>query len=355
MTSQWTKAGNRFYLSDTTATVPHLENAVYRLDFDIKIGVYLEKTQDSFDFPHKIYGLRSKFIERVGLAWDRTTGNLGILLNGVKGTGKTVTAKMIANQQKRPVILINNDYPGMVEFLNSIQQEVTLFFDEFEKTFKRSGDDDYSFDPSAKLLTVMDGVLSNEHRKLFILTTNKTYINENLQERPGRIRYVVPFTNLNLEQITEIVSDKLTPEAKELGLEEKTITFLSTLEVITVDVVTAVCNEVNIFLEDPEEFRNIFNVKSIKRTFNISRVDQDKEGNEVITVVYRETVLDDPDDIINEGDFITNERHLAYNYGQVENKPNYYNVESHGRNQVWYLEEATSVNPIFRGMHEYVL
>lgn len=46
----------------------------------------------------KIYGMESKLIEHVMRTFENTTSNLGMLFNGIKGTGKTITAKIIANR-----------------------------------------------------------------------------------------------------------------------------------------------------------------------------------------------------------------------------------------------------------------
>lgn len=59
--------------------------------YDIAItmfGVKLVKIADSFDFPYKIYGLQNDFINHIIKTYNNTTGNMGVLMNGTKGTGK---------------------------------------------------------------------------------------------------------------------------------------------------------------------------------------------------------------------------------------------------------------------------
>ena len=41
-----------------------------------------------------------------------------------------------------PVIIVDTAIPGISNFLASIQQEVTIIFDEFEKTFAKTEKDD---------------------------------------------------------------------------------------------------------------------------------------------------------------------------------------------------------------------
>lgn len=53
-----------------------------------RFGIHLDKVNDSFVFPYKIYGLQTDFINHVIKTYENTTGNLGVLMNGIKGTGK---------------------------------------------------------------------------------------------------------------------------------------------------------------------------------------------------------------------------------------------------------------------------
>ena len=59
------------------------------------------------------------------------------------------------------------------------------------------------------MLSIMDGATNSEHRRVFLLTTNSLYINDNLLQRPGRIRYLKTFKDLTPEIIEEIVDDFL--------------------------------------------------------------------------------------------------------------------------------------------------
>ena len=63
------------------------------------------------------------------------------------------------------------------------------------------------------LLSLIDGVYNNS-RKLYILTTNRLTVNENLIGRPGRIRYIQEFRNLPVEAIKEYCADNLRDMSK---------------------------------------------------------------------------------------------------------------------------------------------
>ena len=59
------------------------------------------------------------------------------------------------------------------------------------------------------ILKLMDGVYKNSNRKLFILTTNKLYINNNLLNRPSRLRYLLEFDSLEPQVIEAYIKDNL--------------------------------------------------------------------------------------------------------------------------------------------------
>jgi PII-like signaling protein len=246
----WVKKGHMFVLDSATENVPLLPNYVFLLKYNPNIGIYLEKAMDRFEFNYKVYGVENEFINRVLKSYEHSTSNLGVLLNGVKGTGKTVTAEILAASVDLPVIIINTDYKELlVDFLSGINQEVVLFFDEYEKIFERS----------THMLTVMDGVMSNAAcKKLILLTTNRTYIDDNLLQRPGRIRYVKNFAGLKKETIKEIADDLLVNKM----YFEDLISTLNNVEIVTIDVVKSLINEINLHDAPASVLVKDFNVQA---------------------------------------------------------------------------------------------
>lgn len=257
MKKTWSKFGNDFHLQEVSHNTEQLPVGIYKINFNEMTGqCYITHVMDKFEFPYKIYGVQNSFIKRVDKTYHATDGNLGILMNGVKGTGKSVTAELICNTLNLPVLIIHQAFKAIPSFINEIQQDIILFFDEYEKIYN---DYDHS------ILTVMDGVMNNGYRKVFLLTTNKLYINDNMLQRPGRIRYLKTFSDLTLDVITEIVDDKL----EYIELREQCITFISTLETITIDIVKAIIDEVNIHNEPPQTFKDVFNVNAIENIHNV--------------------------------------------------------------------------------------
>jgi hypothetical protein len=271
---KWNKSGNNFSIGDVTNQIETLPPGIYSLNQSM-FGFYLERIEDKFEFSHKLYGLETRLIDRVVKTWTETDRNLGILLNGLKGTGKTVSAKVICNQLDLPVILVNTNPEGggIPEFLNNIQQEVVVLIDEYEKIF---GED-------AELLTVMDGVLTGTSRKLFLLTTNKTYINDNMLQRPSRIRYFKTFKDLSPAVIEEIIDDTLVNRK----FKHDVISTISNLEIITIDIVKSIIEEVNLHNESPNEFMDVFNVKKITGKYTIYQVEKDENGKPVETELFK--------------------------------------------------------------------
>jgi len=249
----WLQDGNYFRPRDKGADRESLPPHIFTIHSSM-VGVYLERQQEQFEFPYKMYG-GSDFPKRVAHTYKHTTANLGILLNGVKGTGKTVEAELICNILGLPVMLVQSDMDGaLVPFLNRIQDDIVVFIDEYEKIFEKS----------TQLLSLMDGALRTKYRRVFVLTTNETYINDNMLNRPSRLLYVKHFGNLEEPMIREILTDMIPDTA----MHEPAIRYLSQLEIITVDIVKAVCAEMLRFNELPDSFKHIMNIRERKATLN---------------------------------------------------------------------------------------
>lgn len=264
----WNADGNSLYLGYPSDEFEKLENVIYKVSVDMFERPFLSKVADNFTFDYKLYGLESDFINRVLKTYNATdNGNLGILLNGLKGTGKTVSSKQIANQLNQPIIIVGENKPQYPSFLNGIPQNITIFIDEYEKTFGNA----------SNMLTIMDGASNSEYRRVFLLTTNELRVESNMIQRPGRVRYLKTFDHLKPVVIKEIVDDILIHKQ----FTNDCIQFISSLETITVDIVKAVLNEVNIHEEAPTAFETIFNVKKLKGKYNVSIREEDGTLTEI--------------------------------------------------------------------------
>ena len=248
----WLQDGNVFSQGSAT-TVSHPEGLPKGI-YEVKVsmtGFYLSKIAESFTFDYKLYGLNQKFIDYVLKTYKNTTGNLGVLLDGIKGTGKTVTAKELCNHLQLPVILVqsmgdSND--KLIKYLSTtINFDCIFFFDEYEKEFKNSSD----------VLSFMDGTYNSIYRKIFLLTTNELNVDPNLLGRPSRIRYKKSFSNLSEEVTREILNDIL----EDKTAIEKVIELTHSMNIITIDLIKAIATEINI--------HGVKALPDIKETFNI--------------------------------------------------------------------------------------
>ena len=206
----WLKTNNVFReVEGDFSTIDKLPVGIYNIGLTMQ-GWHLEKYADKFTFDYKMYGLQTEFCEHVLKTYKNTTGNFGIMLTGTKGTGKTVTAKTLANEFNLPVIIVKDmgsSNQAMIEFLSSLNFDCVLFLDEFEKNFS---------DKDSTILQIMDGVYNIGYRKIFLLTTNLMTVNENLIGRPSRIRYVKKFGNLDIKTVESYLDDELkVPEARQ--------------------------------------------------------------------------------------------------------------------------------------------
>ena len=102
------------------AIVDKLEPGNYLLKFDENKGFYLHPKSD-FSLPKKIYGNFKEDIERWKKSWENDTSqNLGVLLSGIKGTGKTILCQKFCIEMNLPVIIIGEQYPdaSFLDFLS---------------------------------------------------------------------------------------------------------------------------------------------------------------------------------------------------------------------------------------------
>ena len=239
---------------------PMLDDGIYQIQQNPLNGeLFLVRIADEFHFGFKLYGIDETLVKHVLDTYNKqpVKKNLGVLLNGAKGTGKTVTAKVMANKLGLPVILCENPYPGLSRFLAGIDHDCIFFFDEFEKNFRMTcgdGEDCAGED----LLSIMDGVYNADHCHIFLLTTNKLRVNDNLISRPSRIRYLKSFGDvIDRKILEEFVDDNLI--YKEFKTE--IMDFVDSLSMATIDIVKSIVEEVNIHHCGIETFKNFFNVK----------------------------------------------------------------------------------------------
>ena len=251
----WIKNGNRYQrVEGNVANMEQIPQGIYKINFHPMQGWSLSFYADAFTFDYKIYGLEEKFYDHVLKAYEHTKGNFGVLMNGIKGTGKSVTSKLLANAFKLPIIIVegmDEQNQAMFNYISSFNFDCVLFLDEFEKNFSKE---------DTNVLQIMDGVYTSKYRRIFLLTTNETYINDNLISRPSRLRYIHQFGNLDINVAKAYLEDNLNDKSAIPEL----LDFIDTLSISTIDILKSVTEEVNIFgIEEFLATKHYFNVRSM--------------------------------------------------------------------------------------------
>ena len=228
MKNKWIQQGDNFKLTPSSISVKDsLPNGIYSINQDPMTREFsLNRIADKFEFDFEIINAENKFINHVMKSYENTTGNLGILLNGLKGSGKSVTAKLIANRLNKPVILIDMPYRGISEFLASLEFDCTLFFDELK-------------------------------------------INRCLLSRPSRIRYIKEFESISYEFINVLFDKYL----KYQECRESLLRYVKILQTSSIDTIKSLISEVNIHgPESIDYIKEIFNAQLTTSFYNILKV-----------------------------------------------------------------------------------
>jgi hypothetical protein len=197
------------------SAVVEIPKGVYSVAYEKDRGLYLRPEND-FYMPDRIYGQINPNVDRFLRSYELNDKNLGVMLIGEAGSGKTLTLKAVgqkANELDMPVILVNDPYPGdaLVYLLSTITQPVVVCFDEFDKVYGPSNEPNgqSASDRQRSILQLLDGTATGA-KKLFIFSANnEEQISKYLKDRPSRVRYTIKFKRLELATVVEYVSANL--------------------------------------------------------------------------------------------------------------------------------------------------
>ena len=179
--------------------------------YNIKVDRYtdqitLEET-GALSLPSKVYctDRDNRFVNKVINSYNLAdSGFTGVMLAGLKGSGKTVMMKVIANKSGLPIINIDKNIrpwilKTLVEKLGDTS--VCFLFDELDKLL-----DDY--DDSA-LLQILDGTDTKGKHMILFTCNDMDEISEYLIDRCSRIRYWREFEEMSPSLIMEVLEDRL--------------------------------------------------------------------------------------------------------------------------------------------------
>lgn len=216
------------FIKSNDRIVPFPAGMEYQLEagkvYDLKItkqwGEVITKftINGEMNLPKKVFTTKKDdlFIKRVLHSYNNDTKNTtGILLTGDKGSGKTVTAKVIAQKANLPIVVIHSEtlLTELNDFFKSFDDPVCILFDEVDKNFA-----------TRDLLTFLDGIQKTA-KKLVVMTANDSNrIDEFLKNRCSRIRY---YRNYDILEDAKEYAEMI---AKDRGLEnvEEVVNFITT-------------------------------------------------------------------------------------------------------------------------------
>jgi len=225
-----------------------LKPAIYTVEYNDMMGFFLKIDKERFA-SKKVFGNINRRANKVIKKYENSSKNVGVLLTGLKGSGKTLLATTIANtmiEKGFPVILINEQYRGQafMKFMSSLGDCVILV-DEFAKLYK---DKENNVSLQDELLTLFDGTMNS--RSLFVLTENeKSNIDQFFMNRPGRLHYHFEYERLDDDIQEEYLKEKF-PETEKRKLIQKT---LDTIPELSFDIMEAVVSDVLLFPEESIE------------------------------------------------------------------------------------------------------
>lgn len=258
--------GNRVEIyNDTVRTFDELPPKTYAVKFAKMWGFYLEEYADIAVNEEKVYGGQLEKARKVMEAYQRFDRNLGVILSGDKGIGKSLFARLLAVyavKQGIPVLVVEQYVSGIASYLAGIDRRVMLLFDEFDKTFGGIKPPEGAQEPQTEMLGLFDGI--SQGKKLFVITCNEIrHLNDCIVNRPGRFHYHFRFDYPSEEEIRNYLTDKL--EKKYYDEIDRIVEFSRKVD-LNYDCLRAIALEVN----SGEKFNTAI------RDLNILNLAQDK-------------------------------------------------------------------------------
>lgn len=238
-----------------------LGNGVYEVGFDKDRGFFF-KVSPAFDIPPKLYGDISDTADRILHTYSQRDRTTGVMLDGLKGSGKTMLAKVVsaraAASQGIPTILIGTAFTGsgFNQLIRNIPKAV-IIFDEFEKMYDMDDGD------QNELLSLFDGVFTS--KSLILVTCNNSYaVSDFFKNRPGRIYYTLKFGGLDQKFVKDYCDDKLVNQSNS----DQVLEITGLAGNYSFDMVQALVEEMNRYGETPAASLKYLNFEA----FNIEHI-----------------------------------------------------------------------------------
>lgn len=271
MATNYTRRGSNILVGSDLDSVSSamLAPGFYTVAFNDDLGYFL-KVNESPEVPSRLYGDVDGTAERfmnTFIARSKRKLGTGVLLVGVKGSGKSLTAKLTcvkAVEMGYPVIQVSNRFAGgpFVLFMQMITQPCVVLFDEFEKVYGRYNRENIEMGEHTgeyaqeQLLGLFDGPFSGE--KLMILTANDRWsVDSHFLNRPGRIFYALSYEGLQEDFIREYCAENL----KQCSETESVVNLSYIFKDFNFDMLQAVIEEMNRYGEPVKKVLKLLNIE----------------------------------------------------------------------------------------------
>lgn len=256
--------------SSTSVIEEGLKPHVYSIGESLG-NFYLIDEQEKFALPEKIFNWNFHDYNYILHSIKASSGNIGVILNGVKGTGKTLMLKRLCNELDMPVIKVDampttDKTKEMMRWIdNKIKVSAIYVFDEFEKKFDQNS--------QKEMLSFFDGTSDATIKRVFLITSNQFNIDPNFISRPGRIRYTLTFDNIkDSKMVIEYFNYEL-PGLEQAQL-DWIVKYVKSKECCTFDIFSKIAEEIRLsgFNAFKEVGSKIFNAQDFGIEYHIEYI-----------------------------------------------------------------------------------
>lgn len=219
-------------------------------------GEYFLEETAGFIMPGRLYGKIGAYTTRIISAFEqrKPQSQVGVLLCGSKGSGKTLLAKNISVQTGLPTIIVNTPFSDerFMRAMQDIEQPAVVIIDEFEKLYDKDGQE--------AILTLFDGVYTVRNKILIVTCNDKWAVQDFFHNRPSRLRYSIDFSGLESSFIQEYCTENLHAVDEHM---KKIVDLAALCEEFNFDMLQALVEELNRFGGTVDEAVEILNIKPV--------------------------------------------------------------------------------------------
>lgn len=236
MNKEFLRSGNKVTTRPSGLDFSLEQGSIYTLKWDNWEDTAFLETDTVMNLPKNLTKTQSdiKFVNKVLNHFKATPKpTTGVILSGLKGSGKTVMSKIIALESNLPIIIVDSTFPtrNLDKFFSKFTEtKVCVIFDEIDKNERFWNTED--------LLGFLDGIKSTS-KKLVLFTCNiDSRINEFVIDRCSRIRYHKTFEALSRENVDAILKNYINK-----NIDEMTDFIMNSFKVVSYDNVVAFAEE----------------------------------------------------------------------------------------------------------------